>query len=122
MRMVEYSAGILSSNTSEEEKDVVIRLLGKVYLQVLNNKYLKSIFQDLTLRYFIPLLASTNPIIVTLALELLSRYLPRGELDNQTVNKLMELIYDKITNGQFLVMRFNAISAFTALLNHRAAL
>ncbi len=38
------------------------------------------------------------------------------------MNRLMEVIYDKITNGQFLVMRYNAILAFTALLHHRAAL
>jgi len=34
----------------------------------------------------------------------------------------MELIYDKIVNFQSLVIKYNAILAFTALLNHRAAL
>jgi hypothetical protein len=34
----------------------------------------------------------------------------------------MELVYGRITEGDFLVMRYNAILAFTALLHHRAAL
>jgi hypothetical protein len=34
----------------------------------------------------------------------------------------MELIYGKIVNCSSLVARYNAILAFTALLNHRAAL
>ena len=57
---------------------MVVRLLAKIGRQVLKNKYLKTMFQDLTLRYFIPLLTNSNPIIVTLALDLLSRYLPFG--------------------------------------------
>jgi hypothetical protein len=34
----------------------------------------------------------------------------------------MELIYEKIANNTFMVIKYNAILAFTALLNHRAAL
>lgn len=68
------------------------------------------------------MLNSPNPLLASLTLDLLSRYLPFGELDNQTVGQLMELIYGHITNSQFLVLRFYAISAFTALLRHRAAL
>jgi fumarate reductase subunit D len=122
LRIVEYSASVLQSSALDSEKEVIIRVLAKIGRLVLKNKYLKSEFQNLTVRFFIPLLGSDNPLLVALTLELLSLYLPFGELDNQAVNRLMELVYDRITNGQFLVIRYNAILAFTALLSHRAAL
>lgn len=34
----------------------------------------------------------------------------------------MELIYEKIVSNNLLVVKFHALLAFTALLNHRAAL
>jgi hypothetical protein len=73
-------------------------------------------------QYFLPLLRSQNLFLNVAICELLSLYLPFGELSNQTVTQLMELIYDKIVNGSSLVIRYNAILAFTALLNHKAAL
>ena len=45
MRMVEYSANILSSNTSADTyKEVIVRILTKIGKLILRNKFLKSQF------------------------------------------------------------------------------
>jgi hypothetical protein len=122
LRIVEYSATTLQSQASDPEKEVIIRILSKIGKLILKNKYLKSQFQNLTVQFFIPLLLNPNPLLNSLTCELLSLYLPFGELDNETVNKLMQFIYEKITNNSYMVIKYNAILAFTALLNHRSAL
>lgn len=121
IRLVEYAASVLQG-PSEGEKEVIVRVLTKIGRQILKNKYLKGQFQNLTVQFFIPLLLDQSPLLNSLACELLSLYLPFGELDDQTVSRLMEIIYEKIVNNGYLVIRYNAILAFTALLNHRAAL
>lgn len=121
IRLVEYAAGVLQA-AADCEKEVVVRVLAKIGAQILKNKYLKGQFQNLTVQFFIPLLLDASPLLNSLTCELLSLYLPFGELDNQTVSRLMEIVYEKIVSSGFLVIRYNAILAFTALLNHRAAL
>jgi hypothetical protein len=49
-------------------------------------------------------------------------YLPFGDLSPQVVTSLMEQIYEKIIGEGSLVVRYNAILAFTALLSHGSAL
>jgi hypothetical protein len=45
IRIVEYSASILSSaSASDSEKEVVVRVLTKIGKQLLKNKYLKAEF------------------------------------------------------------------------------
>jgi hypothetical protein len=45
IRMVEYSASVLSSATaSDSEKEVVVRVLTKIGKLLLKNKYLKAEF------------------------------------------------------------------------------
>ena len=53
---------------------------------------------------------------------LLAEYLPFGDLSSETVSALMEQIYSKIINESSLVIRYNSIMAFTALLGHKSAL
>ena len=123
MRMVEYSASVLDKPESTEgDREVVTRVLIRVGKQLLQNRYLKGQFQALTNAYFIPLLQRDNALINALGCELLSCYLPFGELDETTVRVLMELIYAKIVNSDSLVIKYHAIMAFTALLSHRTAL
>jgi hypothetical protein len=100
MRIVEYSAKVLTDNTSTDpQKEVVIRILSKIGKLILKNAYLKQQFQALTVDYFIPLLQHPNPLLNSLTCELLSLYLPFGSLDSSVVGKLMELIYGKITDS-----------------------
>ena len=122
IRIVQYSANVLQTSTNDLEKEVIIRILSKIGKLILKNKHMKSQFQNLTVQYFIPLLLNENPLLNAQCCELLSLYLPFGQLDNQTVTSLMELIYQKIVNSKFLVVKYNAILSFTALLNHKAAL
>jgi hypothetical protein len=68
------------------------------------------------------MLTINHKIINSLMCGLLSQYLPFGELSPQTVSGLMELIYSQILDESFLVVRYNAILAFTALLGHKSAL
>lgn len=77
---------------------MVVRILTKIGKLILRNKYLKSQFENLTVQYFLPLLKSNNKIINSLVCDLLSKYLPFGDLSPQTVNALMELVYEKIVN------------------------
>ena len=77
---------------------MVLRILTKIGKLILRNKYLKSQFENLTLQYFLPLLNSNNKVINSLVCDLLSKYLPFGDLSPHTVNALMELLYDKIVN------------------------
>lgn len=63
-----------------------------------------------------------NKLLNSLICNLLALYLPFGDLSPQTVTSLMEKIYNKIINENSLVVRYNAILSFTALLGHKAAL
>ena len=100
MRIVEYSAKVLNnSNSTDPQKEVVIRILSKIGKQILKNAFLKQQFQTLTVDYFIPLLQNPNPLLNSLTCELLSLYLPVGSLDSAVVGRLMELIYGKITES-----------------------
>lgn len=120
MRIIEYSASVLESTAPDPQKEVIIRILIKIGRQILKNPYLKSQFQNLTIRFFIPLLEHPNPLLNSLTCQLLTIYLPEGELDSVTVSRLMQIIYGKITNS-LMVIRYNAILAFTALLSHKSA-
>ena len=121
MRMVEYCAGVLQGN-SEAEKEVAVRILAKIGKIVLRNSYLKSQFETLTVRYFMPLVKSNNKMINAAICELLAIYLPFGSLSPDTVSALMVLIYEKIVGEESLVVRYHSIIAFTALLGHSSAL
>lgn len=75
--------------------------------------------------YFKPQLDSPNQLINALTLNLLSSYLPFGDLSSQAVGNLMQLVYGKIIESEgnnLLVVRYYSILAFTALLGHKAAL
>lgn len=76
----------------------------------------------LTIRYFIPLLKINHDLLNSLTCNLLHLYLPYGELANSTVEELMGLIYEKMTNTNSMVVKYNALLAFTSLLEHKAAL
>ena len=68
------------------------------------------------------MLKINNKLLNSLMCELLSKYLPFGDLSPQAVSSLLELIYAKIVDDGSLVVRYNAILAFTALLGHNSAL
>lgn len=92
---------------------------------ILKNKYLKAKFEWLTINYFIPLLKSPNLLLNSLTCQLLALYLPHGDgsnISNETVGELMSLIYEKLISNGSLALKYNAILAFTALLDHAAAL
>ena len=72
--------------------------------------------------YFMPMLKINNKLLNALMCNLLSQYLPFGTLSPSTVSTLMELIYAAILDENCLVVRYNAILAFTALLTHKSAL
>ena len=63
-----------------------------------------------------------NKLLNSLMCGLLAEYLPFGDLSSETVSALMEQIYSKIINESSLVIRYNSIMAFTALLGHKSAL
>jgi hypothetical protein len=67
----------------------------------------------------VPLLKVQNNLLNSLVCELLALLLPFGELSPQTVSVLMEVIFEKIAGEGSMVLRYNAILAFTSLLGHR---
>ena len=104
---------------------MAVRVLSAIGKVLLRQKYFKKEFENLVVTYFQPLLSSPNKLLNSLTLGLLSDYLPFGDLSSQAVGSLMELIYAKIIESgsdNLLVVRYNAILAFTSLLGHKAAL
>lgn len=69
-----------------------------------------------------PQLQCTSPPLIAATCELLSTYLPFGDLSDPTVSTLMSMVYELIVNSPSPVVKYSSILAFTALLNHRAAL
>jgi hypothetical protein len=122
MRMVEYCASILSSQANDDEKEVAVRVLAHIGEVILKQRYFKKEFENLVVTYFQPLLASSNKLLNSLICYLLALYLPFGDLSPSAVGALMEQIYSKIIGEDSLVVRYQAIQAFTALLGHKSAL
>ena len=89
---------------------------------LLKQRFFRTEFENLAIAYFEPMLKTNNKLINSLMCELLSKYLPFGDLSPQTVSSLLELIFAKIVDEGSLVVRYNAILAFTALLGHNSAL
>ena len=60
--------------------------IGKILLK---NRYFKNEFENLVVRYFQPMLAVNNKLLNSLMCNLLSQYLPLGDLSSGTVSGLM---------------------------------
>lgn len=111
-----------NQGASDGEKEVAIRILSTIGTMLLKQRYFKKEFEPLVVTYFQPLLGHPNKLLNSLICNLLSQYLPFGDLSPQTVQSLMEMIYSKILGDNSLVVQYNAILAFTSLLGHKAAL
>ena len=128
MKFIEYAANSLQSNTvSDRHKQVLVKQIStflinsaKMSTQLKKNKFIKEQFENLTLTYFIPLLKNDSPVLNANVCRLFAAFLDDMKLSDQTVKQLMSLIYDKMINKS-LVLRYNAILAFTSLLSHQAA-
>ena len=85
------------------------------------NKFIKQQFEALTSTYFIPLLKIDAPLLNSEICRLFGAYLDKMHLSENTVTELMALIYEKMI-GKSAVLKYNAILAFTSLLNQPDAL
>lgn len=85
------------------------------------NKFIRSQFEALTNSYFIPLLRLDSPLLNAEVCRFFAAYLDEMNLSEGTVGDLMSLIYEKMI-GKYMVLKYNAILAFTSLLNQESAL
>ena len=96
-------------------------IIAKMSQRLKRNNFIKENFEHLTTMYFFPLLKIDNPLLNSAICRLFAAYLDDMKLSENTVTELMEVVYDKMMSKS-MVLKYNAILAFTALLSHETAL
>jgi hypothetical protein len=121
IRFIEYAAiTLVDQNIGPERKATVIYLIGYLHSKILYNDYLKQQIGKFVGDYLIPFLKANDLIILSNTCEVLAIFLEKITLDQQVMVPVVEALYNCLLNKS-LVVRFNAIMAFTALLSHEKA-
>jgi hypothetical protein len=121
MSFIEYTANSLQSSASDRHKEVLVRQLTKMSSILKKNKFIQGNFENLSVAYFIPLMRQDAPLLNAEVCRFFAAYLTDLDLSEGTISDLMALIYEKMI-GKSMVLKYNAILAFTSLLSQESAL
>lgn len=116
MSFIEYAANSLQSTASDRHKEVLVRQLTKMSSILKKNKFIQGNFENLAVTYFIPLMKQDAPLLNAEVCRFFAAYLTDLDLSEGTISDLMALIYEKMI-GKSMVLKYNAILAFTSLLS-----
>ena len=106
---------------SDRHKEVLVRQLTKMSTILKKNRFIQEQFEYLVNTFFLPMLRLESPLLNAEVCRFFAAYLDDMKLSKGTVNDLMGVIYEKMI-GKYLVLKYNAILAFTSLLSQPSAL
>lgn len=121
IRFVEYAAtSLLDTAVPAERKVTIIYLIGYLNIKILANDFLRQQISQFVVRYLLPFLKVTNSVLLSTTCEVLSIYLSKVSVDPSALESLVSELYNCL-NNKLLVIRYKAILAFTAMLEHDEA-